>query len=195
MAKEREQAGEQLVFVPRSALLTVEDVPTTFQKKIGNVTVHGLLASFLAFGPAKDRARYLEWEATWPTDEDLRECMPILWPKAVRSSQQLPDNLENGEFRALPPAISDLSFYDHASGKVSGGLLHVQERNFSRDWVAVSRALSTAKYQEFLYYWLIVNTRSFYYELPSRGKTQPKADRMVLCPFVDYFNHTDYGVS
>ena len=189
------QAGEQLVVVPRSALLTVDDVPMAFQKKIGRVTVHGLLAAFLAFGAAKDRSRYLEWEATWPTYEDLRGCMPILWPKAIRSRQGLSDDPQNMGFCPLPPAISDLSLVDQQSGKVSSSLLQVQERNFSRDWVAVSRALSTAKYKDYLFYWLIVNTRSFYYEIPGKGKLQPRGDRMVLCPFVDYFNHADHGVS
>ena len=161
---------------------------------MGKVSVHGLLASFLAFGPSRERAPYSEWEATWPTIEILRECMPIMWPSTVRNQQVSSVSSRPSSFGALPRGIDGVSL---SSGRLEKhpGTLSIQEKNLARDWKVVSCALSTAKYNDFLYYWLIVNTRSFYYELPSKGKTQTRADRMALCPFVDYFNHADHGVS
>jgi len=57
------------------------------------------------------------------------------------------------------------------------------------------------------YAWMLVNSRSFYWDYPaaqperkqSRGKQKPKSlpvnDCMTLCPFMDYFNHSNGGVS
>jgi hypothetical protein len=46
----------------------------------------------------------------------------------------------------------------------------------------------------YLYNWLIVNTRCFYYDLPMGWKPKANDDKMVLCPFMDFFNHADSGV-
>ena len=48
---------------------------------------------------------------------------------------------------------------------------------------------------QYTYFWLIVNTRSFYFEIPGCDVVQKYDDRMVFCPFADYFNHNDHGVS
>lgn len=43
-----------------------------------------------------------------------------------------------------------------------------------------------------MYYWLLVNTRTFYHERPGMKKAKTaREDRMALCPFADYFNHAD----
>lgn len=42
----------------------------------------------------------------------------------------------------------------------------------------------------------IVNTRSLFYKLDTQDyKELSKEDCMALCPFIDYFNHSDDGVS
>lgn len=63
-----------------------------------------------------------------------------------------------------------------------------------KDWKVVSKAFPNKTLEEYTYYWLIVNTRSFYFEVPGTVDFA-HGDRMVLCPFVDYFNHNDHGVS
>ena len=40
---------------------------------------------------------------------------------------------------------------------------------------------------------MIVNTRSFYYEDMKNRKAVDPEDCMALCPFADYFNHSDRG--
>ena len=184
-----------MVFVPRSALLTLEDVPSVLQDKIGNVRVHGLLAAFLAFGPSEERALYSTWMKTWPTMENLQEEMPILWPSSTHIKQRSLVSSRRDSFCALPYAVSGISFFDDESERHQGTRLPMQEMHKAQDWAIIARGLPSAKYSEFLYYWLIVNTRSFYYELPSKGKAQARADLMALCPFIDYFNHADHGVS
>lgn len=63
--------------------------------------------------------------------------------------------------------------------------------------------LSSDLQELFTYYWLIVNTRTFYWDYSTistkrKGKPGKKLvgdDCMTLCPFADYFNHADGGVS
>lgn len=55
--------------------------------------------------------------------------------------------------------------------------------------------------QAFDYFWLVVNTRSFYWDRsrPLNGASRASAHRdakdcMALSPWADLFNHTDEGV-
>ncbi len=76
-------------------------------------------------------------------------------------------------------------------------MLLKQKRTCEKDYRAVSKAFPQVVRDEYLYYWLAINTRSFYYVRP--GSTQTGViisnDCMALCPFIDYFNHSDSGVS
>lgn len=73
--------------------------------------------------------------------------------------------------------------------------LYRQEKKFKVDWGIVSKVFPDQTLAEYTYHWLIVITRSFYFEVSGREAPQNHNDRMVLCPFVDYFNHNDHGVS
>lgn len=184
--------------VPLSALLTVNDVPEAFRTKHKGTTVHALLALFLATGDDVDRT-YAPWASTWPTLCDIRESMPLCWPQQgmAASPEGLLDEMDPKNKVVLPPAIERFntqmtkSKYEPSS---TCGLLQVQRRKFRTDWEAVSRLDPDTSYEMYLYYWLIVNTRSFYYEM-SNIRTQPsREDCMALCPFIDLFNHNDSGV-
>lgn len=52
-------------------------------------------------------------------------------------------------------------------------------------------------WDDYVYRWFIVNTRSFYYVRPGTKKEDilPPNDCMALCPFIDYPNHANDGVS
>ncbi|KAL8823188.1 MAG: hypothetical protein Q9191_006088 [Dirinaria sp. TL-2023a] len=194
IARRRIEAGEELMNVPASALLTEKSIPESFRKRHGDITVHGLLASFLAFG-GTDVQPYAPWQATWPSFADFQACMPLLWPDILRN--RFDSGRRDVEKRpsVLPPAIDAdhrLELSTDGLG-TSPGLLLKQERNFKRDWSIVGRVVPDACKDTFLYYWLVVNTRTFYYELPGLNGKRPKEDRMVMCPFVDYFNHADQG--
>jgi len=69
-----------------------------------------------------------------------------------------------------------------------------QQQKPMKDWVIVSRNFPDKAVIDYTYYWLMVNTRSLYYEVPSVSALLPREDRMVLCPFIDFFNHADHGV-
>ena len=78
---------------------------------------------------------------------------------------------------------------------MSRGLLHEQEVKFDKDLVAMQKAFLDIDVDWYQYCWLVVNTRSFYYELPGLKSKRPKEDCMVMCPVIDLFNHGDQGVS
>lgn len=187
--------------MPASALLTVNSIPKRFRALHEGITVHGLLASFLAFGGSKT-SYYGPWAATWPSLKEFKESMPLLW--SGKLSQMLcPDGKSGATHRyhealplVLPPAIGGRWQLVPSLSRVGEdvGLLNQQARKFEADWDIVSRIFPNKVWEDYAYYWLIVNTRSFYFELPDAANT-PQADRMVMCPFVDYFNHNDHGVS
>ena len=182
--------------MPASALLTVNLIPVEFKTLHKDITVHGLLASFLAFGGAK-MSSYAPWKATWPSLQEFEESMPILWPPQLRESfdgNGRPTSLIDQEPSfLLPPAIGGrwrhvLEFW---RTRDDAGLLTRQEKKLKLDWDIVSKIFPAKALQEYTYYWLVVNTRSFYFELHGAKHE----DRMVMCPFVDYINHNDHGVS
>jgi hypothetical protein len=76
-------------------------------------------------------------------------------------------------------------------------MLLKQKRTCEKDYRAVSKAFPQVVHDDYLYYWLVINTRSFYYVRPGSAQTSiiTSNDCMALCPFIDYFNHSDSGVS
>ena len=189
--------------VPASALLTINTVPHGFSKLHKGITVHGLLASFLAFG-GPDTFRYSPWKNSWPSMQDFQETMPLLWPSFMREALDNDGNPHDTNGRRgesafiLPPAIAGRWAHCqlHEFWKVRGTApMYRQEMKLKADWEIVSRVFPNRTMPEYIYYWLIVNTRSFYFEVSGSEASQNHDDRMVLCPFVDYFNHNDHGVS
>lgn len=73
-------------------------------------------------------------------------------------------------------------------------ILRGQIRKTDKDFKIVSKAFPGISRRDYLYHWLVVNTRSFYYIIPGMKKS-PSSDCMALCPFVDYFNHAETGVN
>jgi hypothetical protein len=107
------------------------------------------------------------WRAVLPTKEDFEESMPLMWHPLLQA--------------LLPPA--------------SLSLLENQKKKLSLDWTTVSTAFPTLSYDHYLYNWLIVNTRTFYYTSPKIKTKNPlnRDDCLALIPFADYFNHADVG--
>ena len=120
--------------------------------------------------------------------------------KAFDNDGKPHDNIERREGSAfiLPPAIAGRWAHNqlHELWKTRDtALIYQQEKKLKADWDIVSKVFPNRLLSEYTYYWLIVNTRSFYFEVSGKEAAQDHDDRMVLCPFVDYFNHDDHGVS
>ena len=112
----------------------------------------------------KSPARAL-WRAVLPTRKDLEESMPLFWHSSLQA--------------LLPEACA--------------ALLSNQKTKLSLDWATVSKAFPQILYEDYIYHWTIVNTRTFYYTPPHTEKSQVRDDCMALNPFADYFNHADSG--
>lgn len=141
-----------------------------------NVTVHGKLAASLALwysDPSHDE--YALWQAVWPTEEDFKSTMPIYWSKSLQDF--LPRAAEN--------------------------LLTNQLSKLNKDWHDLQPHLPSIEKDLFTYTWLIVNTRTFYWNYPDLPNSHPRLpkrktkltgdDCYAMCPFMDYFNHSDVG--
>lgn len=109
------------------------------------------------------------WRAVLPSAGDFKQSMPFLW---------------DAKLQALLPTAS-------------ASLLHNQQRKLSEDWTAVSKAFPALAYDSFVYNWLIVNTRTFYFSPPKIKMKKPinRDDCMALNPFADYFNHADIATA
>ncbi|KAL6713566.1 hypothetical protein ACLMJK_009031 [Lecanora helva] len=201
VAQRKIEAGEVLVHVPVTALLTINSVPAPFRILHEGISVHGLLASFLAFG-GDERAQYAAWENSWPSLRELQESMPLLWPDMLNEpldsygDANLLVNRKAEPAFVLPPTIGGKwcrirEYFD----RQDAGLLYRQKQKLKLDWAVVSKVFVDRSLLHYTYYWLIVNTRSFYFDALGGHIPDCHDDRMVMCPFVDYFNHKDHGVS
>ncbi|KAF2797743.1 SET domain-containing protein [Melanomma pulvis-pyrius CBS 109.77] len=169
------KAGERLVHVSNTALVSAASPVVRNYKFPPTSTIHGRLAAFLALNYTDKNSVYRPWQEVWPSQEEFKTILPIYWPQKVQD--------------LLP----------HAS-KV---LLSNQRTKLEKDWTDFRTFLPSISKSLFTYAWLIVNTRTFYWEYPDLPKTHvrlPKKraqftadDCYAMCPFMDYFNHSDVG--
>lgn len=61
------------------------------------------------------------------------------------------------------------------------------------DREVVSSVFTDVEFEQYRYFWHVVNTRGFYWEFPGEIPPESHEDRMVLMPWVDYFDHNDHG--
>jgi SET domain len=139
-------------------------VPKDIRTAIGEITVHGFIAAGLCLRlKSPFNNMWKEWSKVCPTREDFK-INPIMWTSEL---QEL-----------LPPAAK--------------ALLENQHRKLALDFTAASNAFPEEINKDtYLYNWLIVNTRSFHWTKPGSKEKLAPDDCMCLCPFVDYFNHSD----
>lgn len=123
------------------------------------MSIHGLLAAELALGWKKPP--YPAWNAVLPTLDDIEASVPFMWPSQLQ--------------RLLPCAARQI--------------LEKQDRMFARDWRAFSSSFaSVVTRRDYSYAWLLVNSRTFYYETPETAKYLWE-DRLAQLPVADLFNH------
>ncbi|KUI73183.1 Ribosomal lysine N-methyltransferase set11 [Cytospora mali] len=175
VATENIPKDTEILTIPVAALRTKDTVHPSITKSLPkDITIHGLLAAELALDKSANSTEYAKWQAVVPSREDIQQSMPLTWPEALQA--------------LLPTAARQL--------------LEKQRVKFERDWANVSAAFpieSNGKAgrveagcarDEYLYAWLLVNTRTFYFVTPKTEKL-PKEDHMALQPVADLFNHTD----
>ena len=181
-----------LAKIPRTALLTVDNIPVKHGQALPDATVHALLASFLTVGDQRALAEYETWRETWretwPTRADVRHSMLL-----AADDDQVASIAD-----FLPPGVIGRSKTRRSapgSPQTSEpSLLEKQRQRLAGDWNAVLKSVPESRYGDFVYFWLLVNSRSFFFDLAESFEPQTRDDRIALCPWLDYFNHSDRGV-
>ncbi|GJN82976.1 hypothetical protein PLIIFM63780_006522 [Purpureocillium lilacinum] len=107
-----------------------------------------------------------DWASIVPQWTDFEATVPMLWPE---------------ELQSILPAEAKR-------------LLAKQCSRFETDWKMFSDGFPDELRRDYLYAWLLVNTRTFYFETPAMVAF-PWHDRLALLPIADLFNHADTGCS
>ncbi|KOS22369.1 Ribosomal N-lysine methyltransferase set11 [Escovopsis weberi] len=100
------------------------------------------------------------WARLFPSRADVRAVMPICWPEAYQA--------------LLPAGARDI--------------LKAQKARFAKDWALFAPRFPSVSSDEYLYLWLLVNTRTFYYK-NAAGAGGKSDENMALQPIADLFNH------
>ncbi|KAH8882680.1 SET domain-containing protein [Thozetella sp. PMI_491] len=156
------KADEVLLEVPTSLLRTLDTVPKRIARKLPKKLT---IHGLLAADLALNKSvKYDIWNAVTPTREDIWATLPLTWDTKLH------------EF--LPRPAKDL--------------LNKQIAKIKLDWSMVLEAFPSLAYDDYLYAWLLVNTRTFHYTTAKTEKFAPP-DCMALQPVADLFNHSDEG--
>jgi len=153
--------GSRLIFIPERAMFKPDNA---FIKRSGlsNASPQAKLSLSILAKFNVDDSPLATWQSTWPTKQDFDACLPLSWDRDVLTY--------------LPPAVA--------------APFERQRADYARDWEAAKALCEQSGWseEEFVYYWCIVNSRSFHWKPATGG-----AGSMVLCPFVDYMNHGPTG--
>lgn len=160
---------ETILTVPNNVLRRLDNTPKPIRDALTRfgATVHAILAASLAFDLKDPSQDFTIWQDVFPSRSDISTSMPLCW---------------SPDLQALLP-------------KSGQKLLKSQGVKFEKDWSFVSAAYPQMNRDEYLYSWLLVNTRTFYHTTPKTQKELPKEDHMVLQPVADLFNHSPRGCS
>lgn len=141
VATEHITQGQKILFVPNNAMFKPDakqnrpEDPAFAQ----NASPQAQLTLSLIKALRRPDADLKIWEATWPSREDLRACMPLQWDRALQ--------------KLLPPAA------EHH--------LNLQIEEYKRDLESLpANWRDRIAKADFLYYWCIVNSRAFHFKPP-----------------------------
>ncbi|KAF9186938.1 SET domain-containing protein 4 [Haplosporangium sp. Z 27] len=168
MATKDIKAGEVIVQVPESNLVTMKSLEAIYgsrvtraKKKINSHMIIALHIALMIRNPEK-----LGWQPYLKLLPKKFDTMPIRYPKELESL--LPENL--------------------------AGHVRKQRDKIMADYKSTLEFLKSNKdlldrpldYEEYEWAWLVVNTRCIYLD----AKRQNTADNIALAPMLDFLNHT-----
>ncbi|KAE8154653.1 SET domain-containing protein [Aspergillus avenaceus] len=190
------EEGEIMLTIPQTTMLSIDSVPASFRQKFpASASTHGILAAYLTHGDPEALARMSAWTAVWPSWTELKDSTPILWPEHLRRSNSAFDTSSGPSL--LPPSVSGLW---NSFGKVPvnvdyetryQNMLAQEEARLRKSWDQVLAVFPGTEWTAFVYNWLIINSRSFYYVSPGGEEPEDWNDAIAMVPYADYFNHED----
>ncbi|KAF9170636.1 SET domain-containing protein 4 [Mortierella sp. AD010] len=168
MATKDIKAGEVIVQVPESNLVTMKSLGAIYgsrivraKKKINSHMIIALHIALMMQDP--ERLGWLPYLRLLPKKFDT---MPIRYPKEL--------------FDLLPP---------HAQAHVNRQRSKIMaDYNSTLEFLKVNNDLlkRPLEYEDYEWAWLVVNTRCIYLD----AKKQDTADNIALAPMLDFLNHT-----
>ncbi|KAE8131589.1 hypothetical protein BDV38DRAFT_275810 [Aspergillus pseudotamarii] len=191
-----------MLTVPQTAMLSIDSIPSSFVDLFPDGTsIHGILAAYLTHGDVKTLKEIDAWRNVWPNWQELEDSTPILWPAHLRRSNSAYEDEDNSSTPSLlPPSVSGLW---NSFEKVPVGvdydtryqnMLAQEEKRLRHAWEQVLSVFPKTEWKTFAYYWLIINSRSFYYISPGKDEPEDWNDAIAMVPYADYFNHEDNAV-
>lgn len=148
--------------IPTTASRSFRTLPRNITRKMPRNTS---LHCLLTLDLALDKSTdFTTWKTMFPSMDSFEASVPLLWPTTLQD--------------LLPKPAMDL--------------LRKQQKKIEHDWGVISQKFPDVNKQEYLYFWLLVNSRSFYYS-DRRMERFPHWDRLSLVPIADMFNHADTG--
>ncbi|KAK7991519.1 hypothetical protein PG988_000313 [Apiospora saccharicola] len=102
------------------------------------------------------------WRHALPTMADITATIPHMWREELQN--------------LLPSPVRSL--------------LEKQQAKYRREWKMISQAIPSVREEEFRYYWFIINTRTFLYDMPETQRYNWE-DRLAIVPVADMFNHAE----
>ncbi|EMC98037.1 hypothetical protein BAUCODRAFT_67154 [Baudoinia panamericana UAMH 10762] len=134
--------NQRILFVPEKAMFK-PDSALLKQHNLQHASPQAQLAVSVLAACATQVSAIALWEATWPTDTDFEQGMPMRWDGCLQD--------------LLPPSVQQP--------------LQRQQDDYMKDVGSVHTFLRHARVteQRFRYYWSIVNSRSFHWK-PPKGK-------------------------
>jgi hypothetical protein len=149
-----------ILTVPTKVIRSLNTIPAAIRDKLPpRWSIHSLLALDLALNQAP-----APWLAVLPSLDELRGCMPLLWPAELQA------------FLPLPVA----------------SLVNTQQAKIESEWVNIKKLFPSLDYDDYLRAWLLINTRTFYHSTPET-ETYVWEERLALLPVADLLNHADKG--
>jgi hypothetical protein len=180
--------------LPAPSLVTIDSPFAQDERIPAGLTVHCALATAWALNSVAGESRqFQEWEATWPSMEDITSSVPLFWNS--RTCVHLTPAATGTCY--MPP----LRLVGLLLILLLGYLANVQQK-YTKDWNGVKHVIRDAeiKEQSFKYYWMLVNSRCYYWDFAQSRKRKRGEEKIVsvdecmaLCPFADYFNHGSTG--
>ncbi|RJE25383.1 SET domain protein [Aspergillus sclerotialis] len=192
------EENENILKVPVPLMLTIDSIPPSFVKKFPEgAPTHGILAAYFIHGDSSLLRKWDAWRKLWPQRHDFEDSMPILWPEHLRAFNSVSSDNTHGSCAILPPSASGL--WNSVSKKSVDAdyetkyqnLLSQQQTRLRHSWQNVINVFPDTDWDVFVYHWLIVGTRSFYYVTPGKEDPEDWADALGLIPVADYFNHSN----
>ncbi|KAI1120280.1 hypothetical protein F5Y10DRAFT_258733 [Nemania abortiva] len=156
------ETGQQIMQIPATAIHSLHSIPTSISARLPSDVP--LHALLAADLALKTPSTDSPWAKLLPTQADFAASVPLMWPK------ELHEYLPITAYR----------------------ILERQQHKFQREWDIVAKAFPKLDRSEYMYRWLIINTRTFFYETPEMERYNWE-DKLCLLPAADSFNHATDG--